>query len=249
MGAATRAAFPSPETPLIARPPRYVRVHTPLLVLPHEVPGVAEFPRRDGVLGEEEQREGEADGADDDVGDAEEGVAAAEPRGRGDHEELLPVELVDDEARRDLERQLRALRDVLLDAAVELAELRQAGRAHPHDEVLVVHALHRVDHLREHLVEVRDVVLVVVEVAPLLALEGRGADVRELVRGHVTVAAQLRLARSVRGRAGPRVTLLDETSGGEEGTKEGQCRCEDIYIVKGGEGVHCPSQGHPPSRG
>jgi hypothetical protein len=55
---------------------------------------------------------------------------------------VLPAPEGDDlEARVDGKRDLRSLRDVLVDPPVQLAEGGQPRGAHPHDEVLVRHAL------------------------------------------------------------------------------------------------------------
>lgn len=70
----------SPRPPQYAYNPRPIIFDPRLLLLPAQVPHVPELARGDGLLDPEDEREQEADGADHDVGDAEEVVLPAEPR-------------------------------------------------------------------------------------------------------------------------------------------------------------------------
>ena len=84
---------------------------------------------------EEDDSEGDAEGSNDDVADGEEVVGAAEHIGRREHEVLASVERTHVVFVRDL-KFICAGWHVLLDLAVQLAEVRQASGSHPHDEVL-----------------------------------------------------------------------------------------------------------------
>lgn len=123
------------------------------------------------VYGEEEGGEDEAEGADDDVGDAEEGVLAPRPVRRRDDEALLAVEGVDRVVVVDAELVLPRRQLVLVQPPPQLPavspqvdewkgrvdgegargeegregkgspECGEGGRAHPDDEVRVLEAV------------------------------------------------------------------------------------------------------------
>eukprot|EP00307_Rebecca_sp_RCC1486_P012399 CAMPEP_0119415758 /NCGR_PEP_ID=MMETSP1335-20130426/10444_1 /TAXON_ID=259385 /ORGANISM="Chrysoculter rhomboideus, Strain RCC1486" /LENGTH=361 /DNA_ID=CAMNT_0007440799 /DNA_START=77 /DNA_END=1159 /DNA_ORIENTATION=- len=165
------------------------------ILRPYQVGCIAQPPWRHFVLDEERERKGQADRADDDVRPAEERVLSADPRGGGEHDILVTTEgvhrvqealglvgpLVDEPiavvllpAVGDLEL-VRAGGQRLVDAAVELAEGGEAGGAHPHDEVLVLHALARASaavHPRER----REVVAGLVRVVELVGHVRRPRD-------------------------------------------------------------------------
>lgn len=52
--------------------------------------------------------------------------------------------------RGDVERYLRRSHQVVFDSPVQVAERRQRRGPHPHDEVLILHAIDGADHLTQH---------------------------------------------------------------------------------------------------
>ena len=86
------------------------------------------------VRDEEDDAEGDAEGADNDVADGEEVVGAAEDvRGR-EHEVFAPVERIDRVGVFDGETVITGFQ-IFLNLTVEFAEVGQTSRSHPDNEV------------------------------------------------------------------------------------------------------------------
>lgn len=86
---------------------------------------------------EEDDAEHDAESADDDVADRQEVVGTAEQVGRGQHEVLAAGKEAHVVSVEDLQR-VGPLFQVVRDLTVELAEVGEAGGAHPNNEFLVL---------------------------------------------------------------------------------------------------------------
>mmetsp|Transcript_24286 Transcript_24286/g.48308 ORF Transcript_24286/g.48308 Transcript_24286/m.48308 type:complete len:431 (-) Transcript_24286:20-1312(-) len=112
-----------------------------------------------------------ADGPDRDVEPPHELVAAAHVGGLRQHQRLFSLEAVDGPVRLDLELQHGAPGNVGVgEVAVQLPELGQGRRPHPHQKVLVEDALDGIEDHRVDLVGVERRVLVGIKIEPARAV-------------------------------------------------------------------------------